>query len=174
MRQTSGINPLFSFPFLLLLVVSGFGKVSSTNEECTDALGRECFRYRDEDCVGVYETWARANYSLRCGYCPQKLPCVDIINYCSQFGTDVCQKEFYGQYLRENCRKTCNFCRAPTEYLVSSTTSTTTPGRSTLISKSDYIEYHRLYSVKYHQYNYTRYISTTEYPVSSKTSTTTP
>ncbi|XP_062587306.1 uncharacterized protein LOC134248937, partial [Saccostrea cucullata] len=56
-----------------------------------------------------------------------KLPCVDNISYCSQFGADVCQQEFYGQYLRENCRKTCNFCRAPTEYLVSRTTTTTTP-----------------------------------------------
>ncbi|XP_062576545.1 uncharacterized protein LOC134238430 isoform X2 [Saccostrea cucullata] len=99
----------------------------TTEKACTDALGRECFRYKDEDCVGVYETWARANCTLRCGYCPQKLPCVDNINYCSQFGADVCNQEVYGQYMRENCRKTCNFCRAPTDYLVSSTTTTTTP-----------------------------------------------
>ncbi|XP_061171099.1 uncharacterized protein LOC133180644 [Saccostrea echinata] len=122
-----GINRLLSFAFVLLLVGFGFGKVLSTTEECSDALGRDCFQYKDEDCVGVYETWARANCSLRCGYCPQKLPCVDNINYCSRFAADACQQEVYGQYMRENCRKTCNFCRAPTEYLVSSTTSTTTP-----------------------------------------------
>ncbi|XP_048770723.2 uncharacterized protein LOC125676895 [Ostrea edulis] len=98
-----------------------------TNEVCYDVLGRDCFRYNDDQCVGPYETWARQNCSLRCGYCAKKLPCVDKIDYCDQFVDDVCQIELYGQYMRENCRKYCNNCRAPTEYLVSSTTTTTTP-----------------------------------------------
>ncbi|XP_056015303.1 uncharacterized protein LOC125674517 isoform X2 [Ostrea edulis] len=100
---------------------------ASTTEVCYDVLGQDCFRYKDEQCVGPYETWARQNCSLRCGYCAKKLPCVDKIDYCDQFGDDVCQNELYGQYMRENCRKYCNICRAPTEYLVSSTTTTTTP-----------------------------------------------
>lgn len=41
---------------------------------CYDVLGRDCFRYKDTDCVGPFETWARANCSLRCGYCPRKSP----------------------------------------------------------------------------------------------------
>uniref|UniRef100_K1R8F1 Brain-specific angiogenesis inhibitor 1 n=1 Tax=Magallana gigas TaxID=29159 RepID=K1R8F1_MAGGI len=95
---------------------------------CYDVLGRDCFRYKDTDCVGPFETWARMNCSLRCGYCPQKLPCVDNLDYCNEFGMEVCHQEQYGQYMREHCRKFCNFCRAPTEYLVSSTLPTTTPG----------------------------------------------
>uniref|UniRef100_K1PCW7 Uncharacterized protein n=1 Tax=Magallana gigas TaxID=29159 RepID=K1PCW7_MAGGI len=74
-------------------------------EACYDVLGRDCFRYKDTDCVGPFETWARANCSLRCGYCPQKLPCEDDLNYCNEF--------------------------APTEYLVSSTLPTTTPEPTT-------------------------------------------
>ncbi|XP_062586598.1 uncharacterized protein LOC134248186 [Saccostrea cucullata] len=135
-RQMSGLNPPTSFPFVLLLLVCGLGNVSSNRlvwEECTDELGtRECLRYKDEDCVGVYETWARANCALRCGYCPiKRLPCVDNINYCSDFGADVCHQDVYGQYMRENCRKTCNFCRVPTEYLVSTSTWTATPEQTT-------------------------------------------
>lgn len=98
---------------------------------CYDVLGRDCFRYKDTDCVGPFETWARANCSLRCGYCPQKLPCEDDLDYCNEFGKDVCNQEQYGQYMREHCRKFCNFCKAPTEYLVSSTLPTTTPEPTT-------------------------------------------
>lgn len=100
-------------------------------EACYDVLGRDCFRYKDTDCVGPFETWARANCSLRCGYCPQKLPCEDDLNYCNEFGKEVCNQEQYGQYMREHCRKFCNFCKAPTEYLVSSTLPTTTPEPTT-------------------------------------------
>ncbi|XP_078341778.1 uncharacterized protein LOC111101544 isoform X1 [Crassostrea virginica] len=99
----------------------------TTTEACYDKLGDECFRYKDTDCVGPYEAWARSNCSLRCGYCPQRLPCVDELSYCQEFGRDVCQQEQYGQYMRKNCRKFCDICKAPTDYLVSSTTSTTTP-----------------------------------------------
>ncbi|XP_065927072.1 uncharacterized protein [Magallana gigas] len=103
----------------------------STKEACYDVLGRDCFRYKDTDCVGPFETWARANCSLRCGYCPQKLPCEDDLDYCNEFGKEICNQEQYGQYMREHCRKFCNFCKAPTEYLVSSTLPTTTPEPTT-------------------------------------------
>lgn len=41
----------------------------------------------------------------------EKLPCVDNLDYCNEFGKEVCDQEQYGQYMREHCRKFCNFCR---------------------------------------------------------------
>lgn len=38
---------------------------------CTDKLGRDCFKYTDDQCVGKYAPWAREHCALRCGYCPR-------------------------------------------------------------------------------------------------------
>eukprot|EP00105_Crassostrea_gigas_P000381 XP_011412164.1 PREDICTED: uncharacterized protein LOC105317273 isoform X1 [Crassostrea gigas] len=95
-------------------------------QECHDKLGRNCFKYTDDQCVGKYAPWAREHCALRCGYCPQKLPCVDRITYCDEFDERICTEERYGEYMRENCRRTCNLCRAPTEYLTSPATVVTT------------------------------------------------
>ncbi|XP_061173322.1 uncharacterized protein LOC133182493 [Saccostrea echinata] len=95
-------------------------------EECHDKLGRDCFKYRDDQCVGKYSMWAREHCALRCGYCPQKLPCVDQITYCDEYEERFCSDEKYGEYMREKCRRTCDLCRVPTEYLTSSATVSTT------------------------------------------------
>lgn len=41
----------------------------------------------------------------------EKLPCVDRITYCDEFDERVCTEERYGEYMRENCRRTCNLCQ---------------------------------------------------------------
>lgn len=41
----------------------------------------------------------------------EKLPCVDRITYCDEFDERICTEERYGEYMRENCRRTCNLCR---------------------------------------------------------------
>eukprot|EP00105_Crassostrea_gigas_P009414 XP_011424357.1 PREDICTED: uncharacterized protein LOC105326186 isoform X2 [Crassostrea gigas] len=128
-----GQNLKTNLPPLIMDIYTGASTVNTppTEEACYDVLGRDCFRYKDTDCVGPFETWARANCSLRCGYCPQKLPCEDDLDYCNEFGKEICNQEQYGQYMREHCRKFCNFCKAPTEYLVLSTLPTTTPEPTT-------------------------------------------
>nr|XP_022335290.1 uncharacterized protein LOC111131847 [Crassostrea virginica] len=95
--------------------------------DCHDKLGRDCFKYTDEQCVGKYAPCAKEHCALRCGYCPHKLPCVDQITYCDEYEERLCTEEQYGEFMRENCRRSCNLCRVPTEYL----TSTTTPNITT-------------------------------------------
>ncbi|XP_062578073.1 uncharacterized protein LOC134239958 [Saccostrea cucullata] len=94
--------------------------------ECHDKLGRDCFKYSDDQCVGKYALWAKEHCALRCGYCPQKLPCVDQITYCDEYEERFCSDERYAEYMRENCRRTCDLCRVPTEYLTSLATVSTT------------------------------------------------
>ncbi|XP_048736195.1 uncharacterized protein LOC125651581 [Ostrea edulis] len=106
--------------------VLGGPSVRFQEQDCHDKLGRGCFKYTDDQCVGKYTLWARENCALRCGYCPQKLPCVDHITYCDEYEERLCTEERYGQYMRENCRKTCNLCQIPTEYLTLPTTMSTT------------------------------------------------
>ena len=48
----------------------------------------------------------------------ERLPCVDELSYCQEFGRDVCQQEQYGQYMRKNCRKFCDICKGNHGYIL--------------------------------------------------------
>nr|XP_022332687.1 uncharacterized protein LOC111130198 isoform X2 [Crassostrea virginica] len=77
-----------------------------------------CWYYGDHQCTGVYESWARKFCPYRCGYCPGSLPpCLDVVSYCDSFDRSLCTNSSYAAYMRENCRKTCQFCSYPGENL---------------------------------------------------------
>ena len=37
-------------------------------------------------------------------------PCLDVLSYCDSFDRSLCTNSSYAAYMRENCRKTCQFC----------------------------------------------------------------
>ncbi|XP_071136747.1 uncharacterized protein [Mytilus edulis] len=76
---------------------------------CVDTKDN-CWNYDDSKCLGIYSPWAKLNCPYRCGYCPDKPPCVDKIPNCDEYPANVCT---YSGWCRINCRKYCNKCDVP-------------------------------------------------------------
>ncbi|GFS00186.1 collagen alpha-4(VI) chain [Elysia marginata] len=78
---------------------------------CHDRLSN-CKAYESSSCGGIYQSWARNNCNLTCGYCTPSYtttppPCVDLKN-CRLYDATTCTT--YRNWAETNCRKHCGFC----------------------------------------------------------------
>ncbi|XP_048769081.1 uncharacterized protein LOC125675464 [Ostrea edulis] len=104
-----------------------FGDLQTT-DWCKDAPDLNCWRYIDEKCIGAYEAWAREHCPYRCGYCPNKPPCVDTDTACAAYikhDHSACSNPTTRAFMRENCRQECHLCHIPGEH---SSPNTPPPG----------------------------------------------
>ncbi|XP_033756389.1 titin-like isoform X7 [Pecten maximus] len=85
--------------------------MQSLKNNCRN-IRTDCDYFQDTSCFNEYESWARRNCALRCGYCPGKEePCQDTDPLCSEYGADLCTG--YEGFARDKCRKFCNLCGNP-------------------------------------------------------------
>lgn len=97
---------------LHLYIAYGQDANTTATPECKDTVDY-CWTEPDENCFGIYYPWAKGHCPYRCGFCDDKPPCADKLDYCSQYDSSACTDPTFVPWARENCRKTCNLCALP-------------------------------------------------------------
>lgn len=87
------------------------GSLTQAPGECKDLIDCSGY-YRPESCHGIYSPWAHRYCPAHCGFCPtvSAPPCVDTIQNCKEYQSDVCTNQAFWQWRESHCRKYCGLC----------------------------------------------------------------
>jgi len=86
---------------------------------CADK--KACDTQEISACIGIYAPYAKANCARWCGYCqhPDDLnrQCVDKINNCKEYPSDLCTNHAYRTFVEDNCLAFCDACDFRPRYI---------------------------------------------------------
>ncbi|XP_078331214.1 putative epidermal cell surface receptor [Crassostrea virginica] len=88
--------------FVLVIAIS----LPSCYGVCQDQI-TDCADYTTSACSAPYDTWARRNCPLFCGFCSPS--CGDSIPDCAEYGKQACAAP-YLSWAKSNCANYCGFC----------------------------------------------------------------
>lgn len=98
---------------------------------CRDQIP-DCAEYTKTACQAPYDTWARTNCPLFCGFCSPT--CSDSISDCSEYGKSACVAP-YLTWAKTNCASYCGLCSSTANPVTTTEVPTTTTTEASLTVK---------------------------------------